>query len=194
MDAGLFDQEIVAVGDLAADEGPRRDSTLQALAALKPLRQGGVLTAGLSSPISDGAAALLVASDAAVREHGLTPMAMIRSTAVVGSDPVTMLTGPVPATERILKRAGLGLDDIGTFEVNEAFAPVVLAWHQDIGAPLERTNVHGGALALGHPVGATGARLMTTLVHSMRRTGTRYGLQVMCEGGGMANATILELI
>jgi acetyl-CoA C-acetyltransferase len=150
------------------------------------------MTAALSSQISDGAAALLVASEAAVRTHGLTPLARVHAMSVVGSDPVLMLTGPIPATDNVLRRAGLTVDDIDLFEVNEAFASVVLAWLHETGAPRERTNALGGAIALGHPLGATGARLMTTLVHHLRRTGGRYGLQAMCEGGGMANATIIE--
>ena len=190
--AGLFDEEIAPYGDLRADEGPRPDTTAARLAGLKTLRPGGMLTAGVSSQISDGAAALLIASEAAVGQHGLTPLAAIRATAVVGSDPVRMLSGPIPATERIVKRSGIALDDIGLIEINEAFAPIVLAWQRATGADPARTNVLGGAIALGHPLGATGARLMTTLVHSMRRQGARYGLQTMCEGGGTANATILE--
>jgi acetyl-CoA C-acetyltransferase len=190
--AGLFDAEIAPYGDVCADEGPRPDSTAQKLALLAPLLPGGSMTAAVASQISDGAAALLVASAAAVRTHGLTPLATIRATAVIGCDPVTMLSGPIPATERIVKRSGIPLDDIGLAEVNEAFAPVVLAWERAMGADPGRTNALGGAIALGHPLGATGARLMTTLVHAMQRDGVRYGLQAMCEGGGMANATILE--
>ena len=191
--AGAFTEEITAYGDISADEGPRPDTTAAQLAALKPLQPDGMMTAAVASQISDGAAALLIASESAVRQHGLTPLAAIRATAVVGCDPVTMLSGPIPATERIVKRSGIALDDIGLFEVNEAFAPIVLAWQRATGVDAARTNVLGGAIALGHPLGATGARLMTTLVHSMRRRGVRYGLQTMCEGGGMANATILEI-
>jgi acetyl-CoA C-acetyltransferase len=190
--AGLFEAEIVPYGDMRADEGPRPDSTAEKLAGLQPLLPGGAMTAAVASQISDGAAALLVASPAAVRTHGLNPLATIRATAVVGCDPVTMLSGPIPATERIVKRSGIPLADIGLAEVNEAFAPVVLAWQRAMGADPGRTNVLGGAIALGHPLGATGARLMTTLVHTMQRQGIRYGLQAMCEGGGLANATILE--
>ncbi|HEX3955828.1 MAG TPA: acetyl-CoA C-acyltransferase [Trebonia sp.] len=191
--AGAFTEEIAPYGDMSADEGPRPDTTAARLAALKPLRPDGMMTAAVASQISDGAAALLIASETAVRQHGLTPLAAIRATAVVGCDPVTMLAGPIPATERIVKRSGIALDDIGLIEINEAFAPIVLAWQRATGADLSRTNVLGGAIALGHPLGATGARLMTTLVHSMRRGSVRYGLQTMCEGGGMANATILEM-
>jgi acetyl-CoA C-acetyltransferase len=193
IDRGVFNKEIVAVDGVTQDEGPRRGSTADGLAALKTLRPDGLLTAATASPISDGSAALLIASESALRIHGLTPLAVIRSAVVVGSDPVEMLTGPIPATAQVLKRSGLDLDEIGLIEVNEAFASVVLAWQAETGASLERTNVHGGAIALGHPVGATGARLMTTLVHEMQRTQTRFGLQTMCEGGGMANATVLEL-
>jgi len=190
---GDFDDEIVAYGEVGRDEGPRPDSTLEKMAALQPLAAGGVLTAALASQISDGAAALLIASDDAVRRHGLAPLARIHSMAVVGADPVTMLTGPIPATQAILKRSGVSLGEIDAFEVNEAFASVVLAWLAETGASPARTNPLGGAIALGHPLGATGARLMTTLVHHLRRTGARYGLQTMCEGGGMANATLIEV-
>ena len=191
-DSGWFTDEIAPYGEVVADEGPRPDSTREKLAQLKPLREGGRITAAVSSQISDGAAALLVASESAVRTHGLTPRARVHAMSVVGSDPVLMLTGPIPATDAVLRRAGLTLDDIDYFEVNEAFASVVLAWRCETGAAPERTNALGGAIALGHPLGATGARLMTTLVHHLRRTGARYGLQTMCEGGGMANATIVE--
>ncbi|MFF5989447.1 acetyl-CoA C-acyltransferase [Prauserella flavalba] len=189
---GLFDDEIVAVNGLTRDEGPRADTTAEKMAGLKTLAEGGTLTAAVASPISDGAAALLLASEDAVVRYGLTPLARISAMAVVGSDPVLMLTGPIPATARVLAKAGLQLSDIDLFEVNEAFASVVLAWHRETGAPVDRTNVLGGAIALGHPLGATGARLMTSLVHQLHHTGARYGLQTMCEGGGMANATILE--
>lgn len=191
-EAGHFKDEIVPFDGLDADEGPRADTTLEKMATLAPLRPGGRLTAAVSSQISDGAAALLVASESAVRAHGLTPLARIHTMAVVGSDPVLMLTGPIPATAAVLARSGLRLDDIDLFEVNEAFASVTLAWLRETGAPVDRTNVLGGAIALGHPLGATGARLMTTLVHHLRRTGGRYGSQTMCEGGGMANATVVE--
>src|SRR6266540_6139768 len=179
-------------GDVTADEGPRPDSSREKLAQLEPLREGGRITAAVSSQISDGAAALLVASESAVRTHGLTPLARVHAMSVVGSDPVLMLTGPIPATDAVLRRSGLTLDDIDYVEINEAFASVVLAWQSETGASQERTNALGGAIALGHPLGATGARLMTTLIHHLRRTGARYGLQTMCEGGGMANATIVE--
>jgi acetyl-CoA C-acetyltransferase len=192
--AGAFDDELVPYGEVSRDEGPRADSTLEKLASLKPLREDGRLTAAVSSQISDGSAALLVASEEAVRRHGLQPLARVHTMAVVGSDPVLMLTGPIPATDAVLNRSGLALEDIDLVEINEAFAAVVLAWQKETGAASERTNVLGGAIALGHPLGATGARLMTTLVHHLRRTGGRYGLQTMCEGGGMANATIIERV
>ncbi|MFE5664279.1 acetyl-CoA C-acetyltransferase [Streptomyces niveus] len=192
--AGDFDDEIVPAFGLTADEGPRADTTLEKMAGLKTLTKDGRLTAAVSSQISDGAAALLIASEAAVRHHDLTPLARVHSMAVVGSDPIHMLTGPIPATEKVLDRAGLDLDRIDLVEINEAFASVVLAWQKELDAPRERVNPSGGAIALGHPLGATGARLMTTLVHQLRRTGGRYGLQTMCEGGGMANATVLERV
>jgi acetyl-CoA C-acetyltransferase len=189
---GAFEEEITPAFGLAADEGPRADTTLEKMAGLKTLTEDGRLTAAVASQISDGAAALLIASEDAVRRHGLTPLARVHTMAVVGSDPIHMLTGPIPATEKVLDRAGLTIDDIDLVEINEAFASVVLAWQKEIGAAPERVNAFGGAIALGHPLGATGARLMTTLVHQLRRTGGRYGLQTMCEGGGMANATVLE--
>ncbi|MFI6712359.1 acetyl-CoA C-acyltransferase [Nonomuraea sp. NPDC050478] len=192
--AGLFAGEIVPVAGLEADEGPRPETNLEKMATLQPLVPDGRLTAATSSQISDGAAALAIASGDAVRRLGLTPLARVHSMAVVGSDPVLMLTGPIPATEAVLRRAGLKLGDIDAFEVNEAFASVVLAWQRETGAPADRVNPLGGAIALGHPLGATGARLMTTLVHHLRRNGLRYGLQTMCEGGGMANATIIEAV
>ncbi len=194
-DDGLFAEEIVAVGDVTADEGIRRETSLEKLAGLRPaFREDGVVTAGNSSQISDGSAALLLTTSERARELGLTPWARIHTVALAGVDPVIMLTGPIPATAKALKRSGLELADIGAFEVNEAFASVVGAWLAETGADPSLTNPYGGAIALGHPLGGSGARLMTTLVHGMRRTGTRYGLQTMCEGGGMANATILELL
>ncbi len=192
IDEGRFDREITPVGGVTSDEGPRRDSTLEKMAELKPLRPGWELTAATASQISDGSAALLIASPAAVRKHGFTPRARIRALAVTGSDPVYMLTGPIPATEMALSKGHLSVDDIDVFEVNEAFAPVLIAWSRDTGASLERTNPNGGAIALGHPLGATGAILMTKLLHELERTGGRFGLQTMCEGGGQANATIIE--
>jgi acetyl-CoA C-acetyltransferase len=192
VDGGVFDAEIAPIGGVARDEGPRRDTTLEKMATLEPLVPGGTLTAAAASQISDGAAALLIASERACERYGLTPIARVHTTAVVGSDPVEMLSGPIPATEAVLRRAGLAIGDIDTIEINEAFASVVLAWIAETGADAGRVNPLGGAIALGHPLGATGARLMTTMVHQLIRTGGRFGLQTMCEGGGMANATIIE--
>jgi acetyl-CoA C-acetyltransferase len=191
-DRGEFDEEIVPVDGVTRDEGPRPGTTAEKLAGLPTLRPDGRLTAALASQISDGAAALLVASAAAVRRLGLTPLARVHTMTVVGSDPVLMLTGPIPATEALVKRSGVGLADVGSFEVNEAFASVPLAWLAETGVDPTRLNPQGGAIALGHPLGGTGARLATTLLHRMRREGQRYGLQTMCEGGGMANATLFE--
>jgi acetyl-CoA C-acetyltransferase len=192
IDQGRFDRQVTPVAGVTTDEGPRRDSTLEKMAELKPLRPGWELTAATSSQISDGAAAVLIASPSAVRRHGFIPRARIHTLAVVGADPVYMLTGPIPATELALEKGHLDIDDIDVFEVNEAFAPVVLAWSADTGGPLEKTNPNGGAIALGHPLGASGAILMTKLLHELERTSGRYGLQTMCEGGGQANATIIE--
>lgn len=193
-DRGDFKHEIVPVGDCESDEGIRRDTSLERLAGLKTLRPDGLITAGVASQISDGSAALILASENAVRDHGLEPLARIHTMVVEGSDPVLMLSGPIPATRKTFARSGLSLGDIDRFEVNEAFAPVVLAWAKELHAPLDRTNVNGGAIALGHPLGATGARLLTSLIHELRRTSGRYGLQTMCEGGGMANALIVEAL
>jgi acetyl-CoA acyltransferase len=180
---------------LDADEGIRRGSTLETLGALKPaFAADGAITAGNASQISDGAAALLITTSEIARQHGWTPMARVHTAVVTGADPITMLKGPIPATAKVLKTSGLALQDIGVFEINEAFASVTLAWLRETGAPYELLNPNGGAMAIGHPIGASGARLMTTLVHHMRDDGIRYGLQSMCEGGGMANATILELL
>ena len=194
IDAGLFDDEIVEVAGLTVDEGPRRDSSLEKMASLRTLAEGGRLTAAVASQISDGASAVMVASEGYVERHGLTPLAKVHTLAIAGSDPILMLTGPIPATQKALERSGLTLDDIGVIEVNEAFAPVVLAWQRELGADLAKVNVNGGAMALGHPIGASGTRIMTSMIAEMRRTGSRYGLQTMCEGGGQANATILELV
>ncbi len=192
IDAGYFTDQITPVDGVRVDEGPRRDTSLEKMAGLAPLREGWEITAAAASQISDGAAALLVASEDAVRQHRLTPRARISALAVTGSDPVFMLTAPIPATEQALGKAGLGIGDIDVFELNEAFAPVVLAWSADTGASLEKTNPNGGAIALGHPLGATGAVLATKLLHELERSGGRYGLQAMCEGGGQANATVIE--
>ena len=192
IDEGRFAREVEPVGELAVDEGPRRDTTLERMAGLRPLAEGGRITAAVASQISDAASAMLVASERAVREHGLTPRARVHHLSVRGDDPVWMLTGPIPATRHALERTGLSLDDIDLFEVNEAFASVVLAWAKELGADLDRVNVNGGGIALGHPIGATGTRLMTTMLTELERTGGRYALQTMCEGGGQANVTIIE--
>ena len=194
-DAGSFAGQLAPLGEVTADEGIRRESSVETLAGLRPaFKEDGVVTAGNSSQISDGAAALLVTTSEKAAEMGWTPMARLHAFATAGVDPITMLTGPIPATRRVLQRAGLQLDDIGAFEVNEAFASVIGAWLAETGADPKKVNPHGGAIALGHPLGGSGARLMTTLVHHMRAEGIRYGLQTMCEGGGMANATVLELL
>ncbi|MCP9210748.1 acetyl-CoA C-acetyltransferase [Streptomyces cucumeris] len=192
MDEGRFARELVPYGEVTADEGPRRDTSRAKMAALKPVMDGGRITAALSSQVSDGAAAMLIASERAVRDHGLTPRARIHHLSVRGEDPVRMLSAPIPATAHALAKTGLAISDIDLVEINEAFAPVVLAWLKETGADPERVNVNGGAIALGHPLGATGTKLMTTLLHELERTGGRYGLQTMCEGGGQANVTILE--
>ena len=192
IDAGHFDREIAPLGAVAADTCPRRDTSLERMAALPALEEDGLVTAATSSQICDGAAALLVMSERAVRDHGVQPRARIHHLSARGADPVWMLTAPIAATAHALAKAGLTIDDIDLFEVNEAFASVVLAWLAETDADPARLNVGGGAIALGHPIGATGARLMTTLLHNLERTGGRYGLQVMCEGGGQANVTIIE--
>ena len=191
-DAGYFANEIAPLNGLAHDEGPRRDTTLERMAGLKTLSEGGRITAAVASQISDASSAVLIASERALNEHGLTPRARIHHLSVRGADPVWMLTAPIPATKYALERAGMTVDDIDLFEVNEAFASVVLAWMQETGVPRDRVNVNGGGIALGHPIGATGTRLMTTMLNELERRGGRYGLQVMCEGGGLANVTIIE--
>jgi acetyl-CoA C-acetyltransferase len=192
IDDGLFEKEIAPCEGVTTDEGPRRDTSPEKMAGLKTLVDGGRLTAAVSSQISDGAAALLIASEQAVRDHGLTPRARVHHLSARGEDPIRMLSAPIPATAYALKKAGMTIGEIDAVEINEAFASVVLAWLKETGADPERTNPHGGAIALGHPLGATGARLMTTLLHHLERTGGRYGLQTMCEGGGQANVTIIE--
>ncbi|MGB3699601.1 MAG: acetyl-CoA C-acetyltransferase [Gordonia sp. (in: high G+C Gram-positive bacteria)] len=192
MAEGRFDTEIVPFAGLTADEGPRPDTSAEKMAALPTLRPGGRLTAAVASQISDGASGLLIASADAVRRFGLTPRARIHHLSVLGADPIMMLTAPIPATKRALEKTGLAIDDIDVIEDNEAFAPVVMAWLHEIGADPARVNPNGGAIALGHPIGATGTRLMTTMLHELERTGGRYGLQTMCEGGGQANVTIIE--
>jgi acetyl-CoA C-acetyltransferase len=194
MDEGRFEREIVQLEGVTADEGPRRDTSLEKMAKLQPLSPGGRLTAAVSSQISDASSALLVASERAVKDHGLRPRARIHHMSVRGADPIWMLTAPIPATAHALSRAGMKLSDIDAVEINEAFASVVLAWLAETGADPEKVNPNGGAISLGHPLGATGARLMTTLLHELERTGGRYGLQTMCEGGGQANVTIIERI
>ena len=192
IDEGRFEGEIAPLGEVRRDEGPRRDTTLEKMAKLQPVVPGGRITAAVSSQISDGATCLLVASERALKTHGLRPRARIHHLSVRAADPIFMLTAPIPATEHALARTGLSLDEIDRVEINEAFAPVVLAWQKETGADLARVNVNGGAIALGHPIGATGTRLMATLLSELERTGGRYGLQTMCEGGGQANVTILE--
>jgi acetyl-CoA C-acetyltransferase len=192
IDDGRFEREIAPYQGFAVDEGPRRGTSLEQMAQLKTLVDGGRLTAAVSSPTNDASAALLIASEQAVREHGLTPRARIHHLSVRGDDPLLMLTAPIPATAHALRKTGLSLDEIDLVEINEAFASVVLAWLRETGCDPEKVNVNGGAIALGHPIGASGARLMTTLLHELERTGARYGLQTMCEGGGQANVTIIE--
>jgi acetyl-CoA C-acetyltransferase len=192
IDEGRFKNEIVPFGDFAVDEGPRPDTTLEKMAELKTLREGGRITAALSSQISDAASAALIASEAAVAKYGLTPRARIHHISVRGDDPVYMLTAPIRATKQALAKTGLTMDDIDVIEINEAFASVVLAWAKELGADLAKVNPNGGAIALGHPIGATGTKLFATLLNELERTGGRYGLQTMCEGGGQANVTIVE--
>ncbi|MEU8948489.1 acetyl-CoA C-acetyltransferase [Streptomyces sp. NPDC048489] len=192
LDEGRFARETVPYGEVTADEGPRRDTSPEKMAALAPVVEGGTITAACSSQVSDGAAAMLLASERAVREHGLTPRARVHHLSARGEDPIRMLSAPVPATAYALKKTGMSLGDIDLVEINEAFAPVVLAWLKETGADPGKVNVNGGAIALGHPLGATGVRLMTTLLHELERTGGRFGLQTMCEGGGQANVTIIE--
>ena len=189
---GRFAAEILPYQQMTTDEGPRADTTPEKMAALPSLTPGGRLSAAVASQISDGASGMLIASAEAVRRHDLAPRARIHHLTVLGADPVMMLAAPIPATERALERTGMRIDDFDVFEVNEAFAPVVMAWLQETGADPERVNPNGGAIALGHPIGATGTRLMTTMLHELERSGGRYGLQTMCEGGGQANVTIIE--
>jgi acetyl-CoA C-acetyltransferase len=189
---GRFAREITSYAGVGVDEGPRANTSLEKMAQLPTLVDGGVLTAAVASQISDGAAALLVGSQDAVDRFGLMPRARIHHLSVRGADPVMMLTAPIPATQHALKRTGLSIDDIDVVEINEAFAPVVLAWFAELDADPARVNPNGGAIALGHPIGCTGARLMTSMLHELERTGGRYGLQTMCEGGGQANVTIIE--
>ena len=195
IDSGALDGQLAPVAGLTADEGLRRGTTADTLAALRPVFcTGGVIHAGNSSQISDGASAVLIMSAERATELGVTPIARYHAGAVAGADPLKMLTGPIPATAKVLKRTGLSVSDIGAFEVNEAFAPVPMAWQAEFGADPDRLNPLGGAIAVGHPLGASGTVLMTRLLHHMRDRGIRYGLQTMCEGGGTANATIVELL
>ncbi len=198
-EAGLFEDEIIPVvtgdGTVVADEGIRSGGTLETLGALRPVfRPDGVIHAGNSSQISDGASAAVVMSAAEAERQNVTPIARVHAIAVAGDDPLVMLTAPMPATRKVLERAGLTLDDIGVYEVNEAFAPVPLAWLAELHADPERLNPRGGAIALGHPLGGSGGRLLATMIHHMRANGIRYGLQAMCEGGGQANATVIEAL
>ncbi|MCU1648829.1 MAG: acetyl-CoA C-acyltransferase [Nocardia sp.] len=200
IDSGVFDAQITAVptadgGSLTVDQGLRRGTSLEKLAALKPVfKEDGVIHAGNSSQISDGAAGLLMMTSERARELGMRPICRVHTAVVTGDDPVIMLTAPIPATAKALNRSGLSLSDIGVYEVNEAFATVPLAWLHETGADESRLNPNGGAIAMGHPLGASGARIMTTMINHMRDNGIRYGLQTMCEGGGMANCTIVELL
>jgi acetyl-CoA C-acetyltransferase len=192
VDEGRFETQIVPLDGITTDEGPRREPDVAKMRSLPTLQEGGRITAAVSSQISDASAAILVASERAVADHGLTPRARVHHLSVRGADPVWMLTAPIPATARAFEKTGMTLDDIDLVEINEAFASVVLAWAKESGADLDKVNVNGGAIALGHPLGATGARLMTTLLAELERTGGRYGMQTMCEGGGQANVTIIE--
>jgi len=192
IDEGRFDREITAIDGVTTDEGPRRDTSLEKMAELKPLREGWELTAATASQISDGSAAVLIASEAAVQRHGFTPRARIHALSVVGADPVFMLTGPIPATEQVLGRGKLTIDDIDVFEVNEAFAPVLLAWSADTGASLKKTNPNGGAIALGHPLGASGVRILGGLAHELARRGGGFGVAALCIGVGQGLAVVLE--
>lgn len=199
---GAFSREIVPIPVSAEhgpvlhqqDEGIRFDATLESIAAVKPIKEGGVISAANASQICDGASAALIVSEAALKRHGLTPLARIHSFLVTAGDPVIMLEEPIRATQLALKRAGMRIDDIDLYEVNEAFAPVPLAWLQSVGADPSKLNVNGGAIALGHPLGSSGTKLMATLVHALKSRGQRYGLQTMCEGGGIANVTIYEAL
>ena len=190
--AGWFDHEVVPIEGLYRDETIRPNTTLEGLAGLKPVRDGGIVTAGVSSQNCDASAAMLVASEQAVKDHNLKPRARIHHLSVRAANPVWMLTGPIVATRYAMQKSGMTLDEIDLFECNEAFASIPMAWMKELGIPHDKVNVRGGAIALGHPIGATGARLMTTLLNALERTGGRYGLQTMCEGGGQANVTIIE--
>ena len=189
---GLFKDEIVSVGEFSIDETPRAETSLEKMASLNPLIEGHDITAAISSQNADASAALLIVSEKVLKEHNLTPLARIAHISVRADDPIWMLTAPMPATEYAVKKSGIKLNDIGLVEINEAFASVAMAWQKEMEYPINQINVNGGAIALGHPLGATGARLMTTMIHNMKRDNIKYGLQTMCEGGGQANVTILE--
>jgi len=191
---GWFDKETTPLNGLEQDETIRANTTLERMAELEAFDKHGLITAGVASQICDGASAMLIASEVAVKRYNLKPRARIHHLDVMGDDPIMMLTGPIAATKRALKRAGMKASDIDLAECNEAFAPVPMAWMHKTGIPHEKTNVNGGAIALGHPLGSTGTKLMTTLLHEMERRGSRYGLQTMCEGGGVANVTIIERV
>ena len=192
IDKGTFKEEIIPIGDFVEDETPRRDTSLERMAALEPLEEGGRITAAVSSQNCDASAAILVVSERALKEYQLTPKARIHHISVRADNPIWMLTAPIRATKYALQKSGMSLSDIDLIEINEAFASVVLAWQKEMSCNMEKINVNGGAIALGHPLGATGSRLMTTLLYEMHRRKVRYGLQTMCEGGGQANVTILE--
>ena len=192
IDAGKFDNEVVPFNGLEMDETVRRDTTMKKMATLETLKEGGKIHAGISSQTSDASSAMLLASEDAVKKYNLKPRARVHHMSVRGDDPIFMLTAPIPATEYALKKTGMSLDDIDCVEINEAFAPVPMAWLKETGYPHEKTNVNGGAIALGHPLGATGTKLMSTLLNELEHSGGRYGLQTMCEGGGLANVTIIE--
>ena len=189
---GLFKDEIVSVGEFSIDETPRAETSLEKMASLNPLIEGHDITAAISSQNADASAALLIVSEKILKEHNLTPLARIAHISVRADDPIWMLTAPMPATEYAVKKSGIKLNDIGLVEINEAFASVAMAWQKEMEYPINQININGGAIALGHPLGATGARLMTTMIHNMKRDNIKYGLQTMCEGGGQANVTILE--
>jgi len=192
IEKGFFEDEIVSVGDFSIDETPRAETSLEKMASLNPLIEGHDITAAISSQNADASSALLIVSEKILKEHNLTPLARIAHISVRADDPIWMLTAPMPATEYAIKKSGIKLNDIGLVEINEAFASVAMAWQKEMEYPMNQINVNGGAIALGHPLGATGARLMTTIVHNMKRDNIKYGLQTMCEGGGQANVTILE--
>ena len=192
INAKYFLDEIVPIGDFHIDETPRAETSLEKMASLNPIIEGHDITAAISSQNADASSAILIVSEKILKEHNLTPLARIAHISVRADDPIWMLTAPIPATEYAIKKSGINLNDIGIVEINEAFASVAIAWQKEMQYPMDQININGGAIALGHPLGATGARLMTTMIHSMKRDGIRYGLQTMCEGGGQANVTILE--